>query len=38
VEPFFVVVMGLVMLGVGIWALLAMRRIMALTDRRTGDE
>jgi hypothetical protein len=38
VEAFFVVVLAGVFLGVGAWALLAIRRVLATTDRRSGDE
>jgi hypothetical protein len=38
VEAFFVVVLACVLLGVGIGALVAVRRLLALTDRRSGDE
>jgi hypothetical protein len=37
-EAFFVVVLAGVLLGVGAWALLAVRRLLALTDRRPGDD
>jgi hypothetical protein len=37
-EAFFVVVMAAVLLGVGVWALTAMRRLLAPTDRRPGDD
>jgi hypothetical protein len=38
VEAFFVVVMACVLLGVGIWALVAMRHLFTFTDRRSGDD
>jgi hypothetical protein len=38
VEAFFVVVMACVLLGVGVWALTAMRHLLNLTDRRSGDD
>jgi hypothetical protein len=38
VEAFFVVVMAVVLLGVGVWALAAMRHLFTLTDRRPGDD
>jgi hypothetical protein len=37
VEAFFVVVMACVLLGVGAWALVAMRHLLSLADRRSGD-
>jgi hypothetical protein len=38
VEAFFVVVTACVLLGVGVWALAAMRHLFTLTDRRSGDD
>jgi hypothetical protein len=41
VEAFFVVVTACVLLGVGVWALVALRRLVSLTDstqRRPGDD
>jgi hypothetical protein len=38
VEAFFVVVMACVLLGVGIWALVAKRHLFTFTDRRPGDD
>jgi hypothetical protein len=38
VEAFFVVVTACVLLGVGIWALVAMRHLLTFTDRSRGDD
>jgi hypothetical protein len=38
VEAFFVIVMAGVLLGVGVWALVAMRHLLTLTHRRPGDD
>jgi len=38
VEAFFVVVTACVLLAVGVWALVALRHLLTLTDRRPGDE
>jgi hypothetical protein len=43
VEAFFVVVTACVLLGVGVWALAAVRRLLTLshpdpTQRRPGDD
>jgi hypothetical protein len=37
-EAFFVVVMACVLLGVGIWALTAVRHLLTFTNRRSGDD
>jgi hypothetical protein len=37
-EVFFVVVLAGVLLGIGLGAMVAVRRLLALTDRRSGDE
>jgi hypothetical protein len=37
-EVFFVVVLAAVLLGIGLGAMVAVRRLLALTDRRSGDE
>jgi hypothetical protein len=37
-EAFLVVVLACVLIGVGVGALVAVRRLLALTDRRSGDE
>ena len=38
VEAFFVIVTAAVVLAVGAVALVAVRRLLALTDRRPGDD
>jgi hypothetical protein len=38
VEAFFVVVTACVLLGVGIWALVATRHLLTFTDRSRGDD
>jgi len=38
VEAFFVVVTACVLLGVGIWALVAVRHLFTFTDRNPGDD
>ena len=37
-EPFFVVVLAGAVLGVALWALLALRGLSHLNDRSTGDD
>lgn len=32
------IVMAAALLGVGVWALTAMRRVLTSTDRRPGDD
>jgi len=38
VEAFFVVVMAALMLTVGVWALVATRRVLGLANRPAGDD
>jgi hypothetical protein len=38
VEAFFVAVTACVLLGLATWALVASRRLLTLTDRRSGDD
>jgi hypothetical protein len=38
VEAFFVAVTACLVLGVGVWALAAMRHLSTFTDRRAGDD
>jgi hypothetical protein len=38
VEAFFVAVTVCVLLAVAVWALVAARRLLTLTDRRPGDD
>jgi len=38
VEAFFVVVTACVLLGFGVWALVALRRVLTVSDRRPGGD